>query len=31
MTMYLTDETDKRELISGFKNNVFFCRKIISC
>ena len=28
MTMYLTDETDKRELISGFKNNVFFAAKL---
>ena len=31
MTMYLTDETDKGELINGFKNDVFFCGKIISC
>ena len=23
MTMYLTDETDKAELINGFKNNIF--------
>ena len=28
MTIYLTDETDKRELISGFKNNVFFAAKL---
>ena len=28
MTMYLTDETDKGELISGFKNNVFFAAKL---
>ena len=27
MTMYLTDDTDKRELINGFKNNVFFAAK----
>jgi len=26
MTMYLTDETDKGELINGFKNNVFFVK-----
>ena len=31
MTIYLTDDTDKGELINGFKNNVFFCSKIISC
>jgi len=24
MTIYLTDDTDKGELINGFKNNVFF-------
>ena len=28
MTIYLTDETDKRELINGFKNNVFFAAKL---
>ena len=28
MTMYLTDETDKEELINGFKNNVFFAAKL---
>ncbi len=28
MTMYLTDETDKGELINGFKNNVFFAAKL---
>jgi len=28
MTMYLSDETDKGELISGFKNNVFFAAKL---
>jgi len=28
MTMYLTDETDKKELIDGFKNNVFFAAKL---
>ena len=28
MTMYLTDDTDKRELINGFKNNVFFAAKL---
>ena len=28
MTMYLTDETDKAELINGFKNNVFFAAKL---
>ena len=31
MTMYLTDETDKAELINGFKNNIFFRSKIIPC
>ena len=31
MTMYLTDETDKSELINGFKNNIFFCSEIIPC
>jgi len=28
MTMYLTDETDKTELINGFKNNIFFAAKL---
>jgi len=28
MTMYLTDDTDKGELINGFKNNVFFAAKL---
>ncbi len=28
MTMYLTDDTDKEELINGFKNNVFFAAKL---
>ena len=28
MTMYLTDETDKVELINGFKNNIFFAAKL---
>ena len=28
MTMYLSDETDKGELINGFKNNVFFAAKL---
>ncbi len=28
MTMYLTDETEKTELINGFKNNVFFAAKL---
>ena len=28
MTMYLTDETDKGELINGFKNNFFFAAKL---
>ena len=28
MTIYLTDETDKGELINGFKNNVFFAAKL---
>ena len=28
MTIYLTDETDKEELINGFKNNVFFAAKL---
>ena len=28
MTIYLTDETDKEELISGFKKNVFFAAKL---
>ena len=28
MTMYLTDETDKGELINGYKNNVFFAAKL---
>jgi len=28
MTMYLSDDTDKRELINGFKNNVFFAAKL---
>ena len=28
MTIYLTYETDKQELISGFKNNVFFAAKL---
>ena len=28
MTMYLTDETDKEELINGFKNDVFFAAKL---
>ena len=28
MTMYLTDATDKGELINGFKNNVFFAAKL---
>jgi len=28
MTMYLTDETDKGELINGFKNDVFFAAKL---
>ena len=28
MTIYLTDDTDKGELINGFKNNVFFAAKL---
>ena len=28
MTIYLTDETDKEELINGFKNNIFFAAKL---
>ena len=28
MTMYLTDETDKIELINGFKNKIFFAAKL---
>ncbi len=28
MTIYLTDETRKDELIEGFKNNVFFAAKL---
>ena len=28
MTMYLTDETDKGELINGYKNNVFFAGQL---
>ena len=28
MTMYLTDETDRRELRNGFKTNVFFAAKL---
>ena len=28
MTIYLTDETDKEELINGFKKNVFFAAKL---
>ena len=28
MTMYLTDETDKAELINGFKKNIFFAAKL---
>ncbi len=28
MTIYLTDETDKEELINGFKNNVIFAAKL---
>ena len=28
MTMYLTDETDKDELLDGFKNNFFFAAKL---
>jgi len=28
MTMYLTDDTDQRELINGFKNNIFFAAKL---
>ena len=28
MTMYLTDDTDKGELINGFKNDVFFAAKL---
>ncbi len=28
MTIYLTDETDKDELIQGYKNNVFFAAKL---
>ncbi len=28
MTMYLTDDTDKKELINGFNNNVFFAAKL---
>ena len=29
MTIYLTDDTDKGELINGFKNNIFFAAKYI--
>ena len=29
MTIYLTDETDKGELINGFKNNVFLQQNYI--
>ena len=28
MTLYLTDDTDKVELINGFKNNIFFAAKL---
>ena len=28
MTLYLTDETDRNQLITGFKNNVFFGAKL---
>ena len=28
MTIYLTDEIDKGELMNGFKNNVFFAAKL---
>ncbi len=28
MTMYLTDDTEKVELINGFKNNIFFAAKL---
>ena len=28
MTIYLTDETNKEELINGFKNNIFFAAKL---
>jgi len=28
MTMYLTDDTEKGELINGFKNNIFFAAKL---
>ena len=28
MTIYLTDETDKKELIKGFKDKVFFAAKL---
>ena len=28
MTMYLTEETDKAQLINGFKNNIFFAAKL---
>ena len=31
MTIYLTDETEKGELINGFKNNIFFAAKLYPC